>query len=371
MAWVPTGLRLWCCTWAVATAACSFDSSSATGGSGDLDEGDTTGTGAEMTSGDAATLSSTGGPSSATTSDSSSDPTGDPTSDSDTTNGPGPTTTATGSTSMVDPGASVLEISDGPTFDFAIVQVGQVDDHDFTVTNTGEDTATGITVVDPMSPYAVQSSDCGPSLEVNASCTVTVRFAPDQLGPVAAELRVDHDEGMATRALEGGGGGTTDNALVNPGGETPSMPPEGWTLVVQNGWRTTTRFSISGSRSIVAGSAEDGLSALEQIVDVSAWAGVIDSEGMHVTLEGDMRSWDTGNDEYRLRMEFLDDSDVVINGTSQATALSSSNDWVHETLQRATEPGTRSVRVQLECEKSVGNDADCYFEDLDLRLSYP
>lgn len=149
------------------------------------------------------------------------------------------------------------------------------------------------------------------------------------------------------------------------------MPPNGWDPVVQAGWQTTQLLSRSGSRSIYAGEAEDGLSVLEQVVDVSAWASLIDSEGMQVNLEGYVRSWETGNDLYRLRMEFLDDNDVVINGTGQATALSSSNDWVHETLQRGTEPGTRAVRVRLECDKSGGSYSDCYFDDLDLRLSYP
>jgi hypothetical protein len=81
----------------------------------------------------------------------------------------------------------------------------------FTVTNTGGTIAllTGVFIDDPAGDdYALEpGSFCAvtPYLDVGASCTILVHFAPQGTGPLPATLYVSYDAGSVTADLEGTG----------------------------------------------------------------------------------------------------------------------------------------------------------------------
>jgi alpha-tubulin suppressor-like RCC1 family protein len=80
------------------------------------------------------------------------------------------------------------------SWDFGTVNLGSAPVKSFTVTNQGTAAATDLTVDAPNAPFALQSSDCGPTLEPKASCTVEVKFSP-----------TDVTETNGTYSIQGGG----------------------------------------------------------------------------------------------------------------------------------------------------------------------
>jgi hypothetical protein len=124
-----------------------------------------------------------------------------------------------------------LAISDGPTWDFQTVTVGQSATHSFTLSNSGQaiGTVTAVSVGNPV--FTVMSSTCD-AVAPNDSCSVVVSFQPGGSGTDNDILTVAYSDGLAalttTRALTGTGrnpaqlyafeGDSYDFGSVAPGG---------------------------------------------------------------------------------------------------------------------------------------------------------
>ncbi|MBI4508670.1 MAG: choice-of-anchor D domain-containing protein [Deltaproteobacteria bacterium] len=107
-----------------------------------------------------------------------------------------------------------LSWSDGPSYDYGLSAVGSTSNHWFTLTNSGDATATQVADTKLASPftfadgtYPGRGGTCSDSLGGGGSCTVVVRFMPTAPGPAASELAVTYFDGVsnrsASRALAG------------------------------------------------------------------------------------------------------------------------------------------------------------------------
>jgi hypothetical protein len=371
------GMR--CLVWIAlgSLAACAFDvtgqgmdEADALGGSGESDgEGESAGAQTSSTSGGGTSASSGGSTSSSATQ-----------SGSDTTDPTGATgsTTQGGTETGVDTDG-VLQIAESPAHDFGAVALSAAAGHVFTVSNAGDvDAADVVGVV--AAPFAFAGGafpgtggDCGSVIVAGSSCTVAVDFVPVAFGAAAGVLAIQYtDQGapeVAAVDVTGSGIGTTSNLLANPGAETPGDPPPGWNAA-GGPWRTTTEFARTGTHSLFCGETNvDALFILEQIVDVGAHAAIIDGEGLRADFEAWARSWDVGNEPYRIWIRFLDASAGDL-GTS-LTDWNSGTTFAHQSLSAVTPAGTRAIAVRLHAEKDGGTLCDVFFDDVALTLSYP
>jgi hypothetical protein len=80
---------------------------------------------------------------------------------------------------------------------------------EFIVTNVGGTIAilSGVAIIDPAGPdYMIEGGTlCGIALEVGASCSIFVSFAPLKTGPLPATLLVSYDAGTVSASLTGTG----------------------------------------------------------------------------------------------------------------------------------------------------------------------
>lgn len=98
----------------------------------------------------------------------------------------------------LNPDASVIEISDGPTYDFGFRRVGTSAVHTFTVTNVGASSVAlnGLPLPQPFSYlggiFPGSGGTCTASLPPAQSCTVVVQFLPNFPGIFAAALELKY-----------------------------------------------------------------------------------------------------------------------------------------------------------------------------------
>lgn len=293
-----------------------------------------------------------------------------PDTDSATTDEP----TTTGST-----GSALLEISDGPSFDYGNVPVGMADVHVFTVTNVGDGLATGI-AAQPIAgafdyeggTYPGTSGTCDDTLAPGADCTLAVTFFPTELGLHDSSVELTYgDASSVARPVTGGGQGTTGNLLLNPGGEAGGNPPANWNDIGPGSWVTANWITPHAGSTFL--SADTGPNndpyRLSQEVDVTQWSDTIDAGLMRFTFSGWAATWDNGNDEYRIRVRYRDAGDNVISGSS--TGWGTGWMWAELTNDELAPANTRTVEVELSCRKFSGDYCDAYFDSLDLRAAYP
>ncbi len=303
--------------------------------------------------------------------------TGNDTTADGTTGGQGDTTTSGG-------GSPLLQISDGPTFDFQEVSVPGSTTHAFTVTNTGRGDATGITGSGIAGPFDFQGGafpggggTCGDTLGGGEDCTVVVEFAPTALGIFTDTVAVAYDQGAdATRPVEGGGQGQSGNLINNPGGESVGDPVPQWNDVGPGNWVAgvfeNEEFPQSGNNYIAAnnGPGNNQAYSLQQAIDLGPWSSTIDLDAMRFVFVGHARSLQQGTNDYRIRVHFLNDADNVIETfDGQWGALAS---WQQFTDDRIAPVGARTIVVELGCRKPQnGNACFAYFDSFDLRAAYP
>jgi len=75
----------------------------------------------------------------------------------------------------------------------------------------------GITISTPGTQPFSQTNNCGSSLAVGASCTISVVFKPGATGPTAATLSVNTSAGAGTQTVALSGTGVTPSDSVSPG----------------------------------------------------------------------------------------------------------------------------------------------------------
>jgi hypothetical protein len=83
---------------------------------------------------------------------------------------------------VLDPAAGAVRFDGSPSSDFGTVTVGQFVDRVFTVRNIGNADDT-VTVAGPTQDGWTFSHECTAALAPDATCAVTVRFAPTATGP--------------------------------------------------------------------------------------------------------------------------------------------------------------------------------------------
>ena len=110
-----------------------------------------------------------------------------------------------------------IVITANPTGNFGNVVVGQTSPPlSFTVTNNANSASGAITVDVLSAPFSLASTNCGPSLGVNGTCTISVVYQPATLGPISTTMIVRAAAGgTASIDLSGTGVSATDLKL-NP-----------------------------------------------------------------------------------------------------------------------------------------------------------
>lgn len=291
----------------------------------------------------------------------------------DTTTG-GPSTASVG-------GIAMLAIAEAPTHDFGPIPIRGQSTYALTVTNEGDAEATGLGPAVIAAPFALNgpfpgnAGTCGPSLAVGQACLVEVAFTPTELGPSMGTLTIGHDDGGASCDLLGAGTGQSGNLLVNPGGESVGSPPPGWTAAGAGTWVAGSLAApfpspIQGAAYLMATTGPSNVDfVLRQDVSVSAWASAIDTAALRLAFEGQARSYQLDNDELRIRVEYRDAGNTVLElwDTNWVTTAA----WQAWSDDRLAPVGTRTIRVELMCRKSAAEYCDAYFDALDLHAAYP
>ena len=109
-----------------------------------------------------------------------------------------------------------LSISDSPTYNYGTVATGASKDKSFTVTNSGEVTATAMAETGLAAPFAFKGGafpgtggTCTSTLAAAASCSVVVSYAPTSTGNHSDSIDLSYNNGLsvqvANRALQGVG----------------------------------------------------------------------------------------------------------------------------------------------------------------------
>ncbi|MCX4245596.1 choice-of-anchor D domain-containing protein [Paraliomyxa miuraensis] len=272
-------------------------------------------------------------------------------------------------------GGPLLVIAEGPSFDYGNVVAGTQTTHVFTVSNEGDAEATGIASMTTMAPFSMVGGTCGASLTPSTSCTVEVQFAPSDWGPYAATLSVAHDDGEASCDLAGGASGQSDNLISNPAGENTGTPPPSWSDVGAGNWTAGNPWPGQPNPFLGMGhlAAYDGPSnedyVLRQDIDVSAWAQALDQGVLRFSFQGRGRSYLFNNDSHRIRIRYRDAGGTDLD--TWDTGWQGAGSWQVYDDDRTAPSGTRSVRVDLLCRKTNGDYCDAYYDELDLRASYP
>jgi hypothetical protein len=276
---------------------------------------------------------------------------------------------------------AVLQLSEG--FDFALVDLDDSATHVFTLANVGEATATALGPTVAPSPFAITSTDCGATLEPDASCEIEVAFAPQTIGPFKGTLAVGYHDGAADetviRDLVGGGAGQTRNLIVNPGGEncTGGGPPDGWVEVVGENWTCASFFDPvtphGGNTMFFPDATPDNTEPdLAQDVPVpDEAASLVPVSEVGLRFIGWAASPAIGDDPRRFRLEFLDGAGSVIGDATWDSGWDSGDMWSQTEHVRIPHPGTAAIRVHLDCDIVVPNRCSALFDDLQLHFFYP
>lgn len=280
--------------------------------------------------------------------------------------------------------APLLVISGAPEYDFGAVLVNTEHDDVLTVTNTGGSDATGMTGQVLGAPFAFAGGsypgtggDCDETLPPDGVCSVVLSFTPADLGVFTDALSISYDDADdVIRPLVGGGEGQSDNLIQNPGGETPGSPVPSWTSTGAGVWfagdwwrgppNSRTDQGYLGSYS---GPNRPSNFFLEQDIDVTAWAATIDLERMRFSFAGWVRTWQNNDDEYRIRVRYLDAGGHLLQ--NWGTGWSTGGSWHEQADERIAPAGTRTIRVELGCRKDGEHWCDAYYDDLDLHAFYP
>ena len=269
----------------------------------------------------------------------------------------------------------MVTISDGPMFDFGTHDLTEEVDQAFTVTNEGDADATALQVGEPGEGFSIVTHDCSDVLAPQASCEVQVRFVSGRFGDAQGELQIEfQDHEMATTAslsLVGRGVGTTDNLVINGGGElgeATDIPPMGWASGYGPSWSASWLIGkpVEGDRVISAGWGPPGPNTftLDQQVDIEALTTWGDAEGVRVRYRAFHRSEAMNDDPTWIELRFLDSAGIemeVYPGSQH-----SSPEWNESTGDFVLPAGTHSVRLSLQCERMAGDACSGFFDGVEL-----
>ena len=161
------------------------------------------------------------------------------------------------------------------------------------------------------------------------------------------------------------------NMLANPGAESDLS---NWTVVegVVEALESEVCNGImphSGQKYFAVGGLceHSPVGRAKQTIDVSAYQDSIDS-GSYIANFGGYLSDYSGSDRPEMKLFFLDGNGMELGQSGTITTLN--NSWTLFSLSELIPMQTRSIRMELKGTRNVGNDNDCYFDDLFLRLGH-
>jgi hypothetical protein len=159
-----------------------------------------------------------------------------------------------------------LTLSDGPTFDYGTVTIGNSVDKTFTVTNIGASSATGVSGAGLAVPYAFKGGsfpgtggNCAASLAGGGTtCTIVVTFTPIGSGVQTDTIDISYNDGVAAQTASRDITGTAITPAILAVSDGPS-----YDFGTQATGSTTNKtFTITNSGGTTAtGLGESGLAA--------------------------------------------------------------------------------------------------------------
>ncbi len=264
------------------------------------------------------------------------------------------------------------------SYDYGLVDTGEQAAHVFTITNKGT-VSTSLNAVVSGDAFGFPGGypgggTCGESLGVGEACTVEVVFAPDAMGPHPGDLVVAYEGQETSAELTGGGRGSSQNLLLNPGGEQTGNPPPHW-LVLSGSWLAGAPWDggigpVEGANFLASyeGVSHAPMNAWQD-VSTDPWTDLIERGVLRFSFAGMGRNFGPGDDEYRMRIHYLDGRERIL--SSWDTDWSTSGSWQQHEDARLAPVGTQVIRVLLSCRKSSGNFCDAFFDRLELSAVYP
>lgn len=216
---------------------------------------------------------------------------------------------------------------------------------------------------------------CGGTLAPGQTCGLVLSPAPAPIGLTSQMLTIDYeDSGFAetvVAVVEAVGRGTSEELVRNgsfkEGGA--GSPPAQWT-VASGGWQTTINSGWDDNRSAFAGSATVGSTvSLAQEIDLAQWADTIAAVGLGLRIEGAGRAQNNDIDQWLTVVTELD-----AGGSPQAMHASTPSgygDWAGFLHELALAPGTRRVRIELQCVMNNGSNCNVWFDGVQAHATYP
>ena len=168
---------------------------------------------------------------------------------------------------------AVLAISDGPLFDYGTTADGTINDHTFTVSNTGSASATSLVATALAAPYSFKGGtypgaggNCTATLAGSAACTIVVTFAPTAPGFTTTSLALAYFDGAnnqnVSRSIQGTGEtpavvAISDGPLFNYGSDADGTSNDHTFTVTNSGQASATAIvptALSAPYSFKGGS---------------------------------------------------------------------------------------------------------------------
>jgi hypothetical protein len=216
---------------------------------------------------------------------------------------------------------------------------------------------------------------CGGTLAPGQTCDIVLAPSPGPFGLSSQELAIEYeDSGLpesAVAQVDVVGIGTSEDLVVNGAftdGNAGSAPPS-W-MVLSGGWYTTNNQGVGDMRSVFAGPAQVGSTvSLAQDVALAPWADTIASAGLGLRVEGVARAQATDTDVWLTVVTELDEGGGTI--LTHATDPGSNGNWGAFLHEYPLNPGTRAIRIELQCVMNNGTNCNTWFDAVQAHVMYP
>lgn len=186
---------------------------------------------------------------------------------------------------------------------------------------------------------------------------------------------------------------TTDNLIFNPGAELgPAVEdaiagptPVGWTNL--GGYFTSVSYTadggfnmqavggrIGGGHAFFAGGPHGAVNQIEQTIDLTSYAGDIDTGAMTANLSGYLGGYASQNDHINVTAYLLGGDETQLGSLSFGNVLAADrgnvSTLIYEAGSVAVPVGTRSIELVVTSTRTDGEYNDGYADNLSLTLSH-
>lgn len=162
----------------------------------------------------------------------------------------------------------------------------------------------------------------------------------------------------------------TNLTLINPSAETGDS--SGWGAVAGSTLFTAINTVGSGWPGPKAGSyyfAAGNVASvkMQQDVDISSYAGAVDSNLVQAKLDFWLAGYDAIYDYPSIFLKALDVTNAIITSTSMEEVLLNTT-WMSRSICLNVPPGTRKLRVEFWGTRESGSNNDVYVDEISLAL---